>query len=106
VARNSSPFVPVGPGVAVGEHAADAIVDAEIAQRPRPIPAGIIFVAGLVIALGRVILGHGSPAAAAAVDEIVAAFGIEHRHAELGEAEMVGTIVEALLGRGFPLHRE
>ena len=38
-------------------------------------------------------------------DELDALVGVERRHAELGELEVVGAVVEALLRLGVRLHR-
>src|SRR3546814_6669554 len=41
----------------------------------------------------------------AALDQVLAAAEIEHRHPQLREAEMVGPIIEALFGGRFVDHR-
>src|SRR5690606_23703906 len=71
-----------------------------------PVPIGIIFVAGLVVAVEAIILRRRAAGLGAAVHQILAAVGIQHRHAFLGEAEMVRAVIIAGLGAGLVAHDE
>src|SRR3546814_14923273 len=52
-----------------------------------------------------IILGRLLARFLAALDQILAAAEVEHRHAELGKAEMVGPVIKALFGGRFVDHR-
>src|SRR3546814_7821632 len=58
-----------------------------------------------VIAMLFIILGRLLARFLAALDQILAAAEVEHRHAELGKAEMVGPVIKALFGGRFVDHR-
>src|SRR5438105_7359954 len=81
--------VPVGPALAVGERVADGEERLKIADRTCQIPVRMPFVRGLMIMALAEIVADCLPGRLAAFPEIVAARRIEHRHAHLGEAEMV-----------------
>ncbi len=101
IALNSAVGVPLRPDMVVGELAADGVIEVEVLDRPGPVPRRVIFVARLVVAVGGIVVGRRLPRRLAAVEPVHAAAAAEHRHAQLGEAEMVGAEIAALLGTGF-----
>ena len=94
---------PIGPVGRFGERATHVIIKFEVSRDTAPVPIGIIFVLGAMIAVLGIILGRRHAGGGAAIHQILAAFEIEHRQTMLGEAEMVRAIIIALLRRR--LHR-
>src|SRR3546814_18652948 len=89
----------VRPGVGHRQHPPRGIIELKVGKHSVPVGDCLIFVAGGVIAMLFIILGRLLARFLAALDQILAAAEVEHRHAELGKAEMVGPVIKALLDR-------
>src|SRR3546814_6917859 len=91
----------VRPGVGHRQHPPRGIIELKVGKHSVPVGDCLIFVAGGVIAMLFIILGRLLARFLAALDQILAAAEVEHRHAELGKAEMVGPVIKALFGGRF-----
>jgi len=80
------------------------VPELEILNRAGPIPARIIFVFRAVIAVIDIIGLQRLAAGHSAIHEILARIGVQHRHAQPRETEMVGAIIIAFLRGRFRLH--
>src|SRR3546814_595887 len=98
-------LVPVRPLVAVDQDAADAVQRLQVLDHAVQLPAVGVLVARLVVAVGVVVPCRGLAGLAAALDQVLAAFGVQRRHAGLGEVEVVGAEVEAAFRRALLLQR-
>src|SRR3569832_1912968 len=86
---------PLGPLAAVGQGPAHIVPKGQVLHRPGEVPIGAPLVLGLVVAVGDIVIRRLLPGLAPAVDQIGARARIDHRHAALGEGEVVGPVVAA-----------
>src|SRR5690606_34675503 len=98
-------IVPVRPLPAVGQRPADRFDGLQVLDDAVQLPGrGVVFVAGLVVAVVRVVLRGRLAGGLAAVDQGGAAVDVQRRHPGLGEVEMVGAEVIAGGGIAFADH--
>ena len=93
-------LVPGRPGARVGDVRADIVERVDVLHRAAQVPVRIEFVRGLMIAVGAVVVAQRHAGRLAAFAQVDAAAGVEHRHADLGEADVVRAVEGALLGLG------
>src|SRR3546814_5531646 len=96
---------PVRPGVRHRQHPPRRIIKLEVGEHAVPVGDCVIRVARRMIAVLFIVFRRFLAGLCAALDQVLAAAEIEHRHPQLREAEMVGPIIEALFGGRFVDHR-
>src|SRR5689334_5730168 len=87
------------------DHVTDAKERANILHTAREIPVLLHLVGRLMIILARVLVALAHAIAVRLADEVEAGVGVERRDALLRKLEMVGAVIESLLGLSVGAHR-
>ena len=96
--------MPSGPTGRVGQIYANLIEQGDILRRAAQVPVGFPDIAGLVIAVGRIVRDPAVSRSPSALDQISAAaqpHQEQNWYAALGDREMVRAVKERPLGLGI-----
>src|SRR5690606_37439440 len=85
-------FVPVWPSVCHRQHPRDRVIDFQVSHHTVPVPVRIKLVFWPVVAFFGIFLANRLASRFAAVDQVFAAFKIDHRNALLCKAEMIRAV--------------